>query len=128
MVAATARSRPYGPTPFITAAVSSCVMPPDACSQRRNRKALRAPRSSILTFDESQLRLALSSDFNIAWLMPGESLVSILWKFVCANALPGDVLLRLLNPDGDPQYGVAPRRDTTDIALLRHLVRLPQRS
>ncbi|MGF6735617.1 hypothetical protein OKW50_007790 [Paraburkholderia youngii] len=102
-------------------------MRPDACSQRRNRKALRTPRFPILTFDEWLLRLALGSDFNLAWLMPGESLVSILWKFACANALPGDVLLRLMCPDVDPCEGVAPRGDTIDMVLLRHLVRLPER-
>lgn len=72
-------------------------------------------------------RLALGSDFNIAWLMPGESLVSILWKFACANALPGDVLLRMMSPDVDPRDGVAPRPDAIDIALLRHLARLPRK-
>ncbi|TCG00939.1 hypothetical protein BZM26_09180 [Paraburkholderia strydomiana] len=102
-------------------------MPPDACSRRRKRKALRTPRFPILTFDEWQLRLALGSEFNIAWLVPGESLVSILWKFACANALPGDVLLRMMSPDVDPREGVAPRRDAIDIALLRHLVRLPRK-
>jgi hypothetical protein len=102
-------------------------MPPDACSQRRNRKALATPRFPILTFDQWQLRLALGSDFNIRWLMPGESLVSILWKFACANALPGDVRLRLMCPDVDPGEGVAPLRDAIDFTQLRHLVRLPRK-
>ena len=44
--------------------------------------------------------------------MPGESLVSILWKFACANALPGHALLHLISPEVDPHEGVAPVRGT----------------
>ena len=60
-------------------------MRPDACLRRRNAKALKPPRLPILTFDEWQLRLALDGVFKVTWLMRGESLLSILWKFACAN-------------------------------------------
>ena len=60
-------------------------MPPDACLRRRNPAALKPPRFPILAFDERELRLALGSVFNLKWLVPGESLVSILWKFFCAK-------------------------------------------
>ncbi|MFP3556962.1 hypothetical protein SB861_40605 [Paraburkholderia sp. SIMBA_049] len=58
--------------------------------------------------------------------MPGESLVSILWKFACANALPGHILVHLLSPDIDPSRGVAPVRDDIDLARLSRIVRLPE--
>jgi ribosomal protein L44E len=57
--------------------------------------------------------------------MPGESLVSILWKFACANALPGDVLMRMVCPDADPLEGVIPLRGSLDLNKLRRLLRLP---
>lgn len=56
---------------------------------------------------------------------PGESLVSILWKFACANALTGDVLMRLICPDADPLEGVIPLRSALGLAQLRRLLRLP---
>jgi hypothetical protein len=101
-------------------------MPPDACLPRRDAAALKPPRFPILTFDEWQLSLSSGSVFNLKWLMPGESLVSILWKFACANALPGHVLVHLISPDVDPSQGVAPMRDDIDLMRLCRLLRLPQ--
>ena len=57
--------------------------------------------------------------------MPGESLVSILWKFACANALPSHALLDLISPEVDPHEGVAPVRDVVDLTRLRRVLRLP---
>ncbi|MFM0197965.1 hypothetical protein PQQ65_33310 [Paraburkholderia strydomiana] len=57
--------------------------------------------------------------------MPGESLVSILWKFACANALPGHALLHLISPEVDPHEGVAPARDALDLTRLCRVLRLP---
>ncbi|CAN7796338.1 hypothetical protein LJR267_009663 [Paraburkholderia hospita] len=93
---------------------------------RRDATALKPPRFPILTFDEWQLSLAPGSVFDLKWLMPGESLVSILWKFACANALPGHVLIHLLSPDIDPSEGLAPVRDDIDLTRLCRIVRLPQ--
>lgn len=101
-------------------------MPLDACLRRRDAAALKPPRFPILTFDEWQFSLALGSVFNLKWLMPGESLVSILWKFACANALPGHVLIHLMSPDVDPSEGVAPVRDVIDLMRLWRILRLPQ--
>src|ERR1700757_1447759 len=103
--------QPCGPTRCSIAATFSPVMPQDACLPRRDATALKPPRFPILTFDEWQLSLAPGSVFDLKWLMPGESLVSILWKFACANALPGHVLIHLLSPDIDPSEGLAPVRD-----------------
>lgn len=44
-----------------------------------------------------EFRRAHGSDFNFKWLVPGESLVSILWKFGCANALAADFLVQLID-------------------------------
>src|ERR1700730_7266381 len=95
-----------GPTPCVTAATFSPARLPDAHLRRRDAAALKPPRFPILPFDEWQLSLARGSVFNLGWLMPGESLVSILWKFACANALPGHALLHLISPEVDPREGV----------------------
>jgi hypothetical protein len=100
-------------------------MQPGACSQQRSCEALEAVRFPILTFDEWRPGRPPDRGFMTDWLMPGESLVSILWKFACANALPGDVLMRLICPDADPLEGIVPLRSALDLARLRRLLRLP---
>lgn len=102
-------------------------MPPDACLRRRDAVALKPPRFPILTFDEWKLSIELGSVFNLKWLMPGESLLSILWKFTCANSLPGDVLVHLLSPDVDAAEGVAPMHDSIAVKRLCRILHLPQR-
>lgn len=121
----TAPKQSCGPTRFIIPAIPSPAMPPDVCSQPPSCEVLKALRFPILTFDEWQTGRALGSDFNTDWLMPGESLVSILWKFACAHALPGDALIRRMCPDVDPLDGVIPERSLFDLAQLRRLLRLP---
>jgi hypothetical protein len=101
-------------------------MPPDACWPRRDATALKPPRFPILTFDEQQLSVGSGGVFDPKWLIPGESLISILWKFACANALPGYVLVHLLSPDIDPSEGVAPVRDDIELARLSRIVPLPR--
>ncbi|QBR04277.1 hypothetical protein [Paraburkholderia pallida] len=101
-------------------------MQPDACSQQRSCEALKAPRFPILTWDEWQPGRSPRRVFKIDWLIPGESLVSILWKFACANALPGEVLMRLMCPDVDPLAGVIPLRSTLNLTELRRLLRLSE--
>jgi hypothetical protein len=100
-------------------------MPLDARLPRRNASALKPPRFPILPFDEWRISFARGSVFNLGWLIPGESLVSILWKFGCANALPGHALLHLISPEVDPHEGVAPVRDVIDLTRLRRVLRLP---
>jgi len=99
-------------------------MLPDGYLQPRRRDALASPRFPILTFDEWQLRLALGSFFKIEWLMPGESLVSILWKFARANALPGQVLLELIR--SEVCEGVVPLRNAFDLTQLGRVIRFPR--
>lgn len=88
--------------------------------------ALTRPRFPILAFDEWELSLSRGSAFNPKWLMPGESLVSILWKFACANVLSGDALVHLISPCADPSEGVEPVRDNVELARLRRILRLPE--
>ena len=68
-------------------AVSSCT--------RKEAPALIAPRFPILNLDERRLTPALGFIFDARWLLPGESIISILWKFARANGLPGHALVRL---------------------------------
>jgi hypothetical protein len=100
-------------------------MPPDARLPRRNAAAIKAPRFPILPFDEWRISLARGSALSLGLLMPGESLVSILWKFACAKALPGHALLHLISPEVDPHEGVAPVRDAVDLTRLCRVLRLP---
>ncbi|MEX3936109.1 hypothetical protein AB4Y32_30700 [Paraburkholderia phymatum] len=88
--------------------------------------ALKRPRFPILEFDEWALSLSRGSAFNPKWLMPGESLVSILWKFACANVLPGDVLVHLISPCVDPHEGVVPVRTDIELTRLCRILRLPE--
>lgn len=101
-------------------------MPPDACSRRRNATALKPPRFPILAFDEFRLRLALGSVFDLKWLVPGESLVSILWKFCSANALAPDFLVQQMDPNVDPSVGVVPVRDVISVTRIHRLLSLPE--
>ena len=97
-----------------------------ACWQRYDLVALTQPRFPILAFDEWELLLSRGSAFNPKWLVPGESLVSILWKFACANFLPGDALVHLISPCTDPFEGIAPVRDNIELARLCRILRLPE--
>ncbi|TCG02697.1 hypothetical protein BZM27_53925, partial [Paraburkholderia steynii] len=80
----------------------------------------------ILAFDEWELSLSRGSAFNPKWLMPGESLVSILWKFACANVLSGDALMHLISPCVDPSEGIALVRDDIELSRLCRILRLPE--
>ncbi|WP_143811143.1 hypothetical protein [Paraburkholderia piptadeniae] len=88
--------------------------------------ALTRPRFPILAFDEGELSLSRGSALNPKWLMPGESIISILWKFACANVLPGDALVHLISPWVDPYDGVAPVRDNIELTRLCRILRLPE--
>ncbi|WP_241975095.1 hypothetical protein [Paraburkholderia sp. BL17N1] len=91
----------------------------------RDSVALKAPRFPILTLDERQLTPALGFIFDVRWLLPGESIVSILWKFARANGLAGHTLVQLMGADVDPYEGVEPMRDVIDVKRLRRMLCLP---
>lgn len=105
------------------------VMPPDVCSFPPRSGALPQPLSfPILTLDESKLAPALGYYFSSKWLDPYESLISILWKFEKANALPGIVVARLLRPDIDPFDGFAPHSGEVDMGRLQDVLGLPTKA
>jgi len=106
--------------------MSSRAMQPAVCSStRKEAPALIAPRFPILSLEERRLSPALGFIFDARWLLPGESIVSILWKFARANGLPGHTLVRLMGVDIDPYEGVEPLRDAVDLKHLRRMLLLP---
>jgi hypothetical protein len=126
MPQAIAQSLCFGRMRCSTAAMSSPAMQPVAYSSPlRSAALLRAPRFPILTLDERKLTPALGYVFSKKWLDPCESLVSILWKFEKANALPGHVVARLMGPDIDPYEGVVPELGLIDINRLRENLLVP---
>ncbi|MFM0060178.1 hypothetical protein PQR64_31555 [Paraburkholderia phytofirmans] len=94
-------------------------------STRKEAPALIAPRFPILNLDERRLTPALGFIFDARWLLPGESIISVLWKFARANGLPGHALVRLMGVDVDPYEGVEPIRDAVDLKHLRCMLPLP---
>jgi hypothetical protein len=82
----------------------------------------------ILTLDERKLTPALGYVFNRKWLDPCESLISILWKFERANALPGHIVAQLMGPDIDPYEGIVPELGEVDIDRLRENLPVPVRT
>ena len=106
---------------------SPAMQPAVYSSTRKEAPALIAPRFPILTLDERRLTPALGFIFDARWLLPGESIVSILWKFARANGLPGHALVRLMGVDIDPYEGVEPIRDAVDLKHLRRTLLFPAR-
>ncbi|KAA1009649.1 hypothetical protein FVF58_20240 [Paraburkholderia panacisoli] len=101
-------------------------MQPAVCSStRKEAPALIAPRFSTLSLEERRLTPALGFIFDARWLLPGESIVSILWKFAHANGLPGHALVRLMGVGIDPYEGVEPIRDAVDLQHLKRMLLLP---
>ncbi|WP_152979200.1 hypothetical protein [Caballeronia cordobensis] len=87
--------------------------------------ALKRSIFPILEFDEWELSLTRGSALDPKWLVPGESLVSILWKFASANVLPGEALMHLISPRVGPPEGVAPVNIEIALRRLRQILRLP---
>jgi hypothetical protein len=109
--------------------MSSLVMQPVVYSSPLHSAApLGAPRFPILTLDERRLTPALGYIFSKKWLDPCESIVSILWKFEKANALPGHVVARLMGPDVDPYDGVVPELGMVDLDRLRESLSIPRKT
>ncbi|WP_181159082.1 hypothetical protein [Burkholderia ambifaria] len=101
-------------------------MQPAACSPPRRASAhAGALDFPILTLDEQALTPSLGYIFNKRWLDPCESLVSILWKFEKVNALPGNVVARLMGPDVDPYEGVTPQLGSVSLVRLHRTLGIP---
>lgn len=80
----------------------------------------------ILIFDERRLTPAFGYVFHRKWVDPGESIVSILWKFARMNALAGHVLAtQVATLPVDPYEGIEPRRELVDVRRLRQALGLP---
>lgn len=125
MFRATALILPYGRTRLSTAVMYSPAMRLDACLRRSDLVALKRSIFPILEFDEWELSLTRGSALDPKWLVPGESLVSILWKFASANVLPGEALMHLISPRVGPPEGVAPVNNEIALRRLRRILRLP---
>jgi hypothetical protein len=91
----------------------------------RERAALIAPRFPILTLDDRRQSTGLGYIFDIRSLLPGESIVSILWKFARANGVPAHTLIQLMKVGIDPYQGVEPMRDVLNLWHLRRRLRIP---
>jgi hypothetical protein len=61
---------------------------------------------------------ALGYVFDPKWIWPHESILSILWKFVLANRLPGHLVANQVNAKVDPYEGVLPSRAFVDVRKL----------
>jgi len=86
------------------------------CSRLPNERAWS--RFPILSLDEEMLAPALGYVFDPSWIWPRESIVSILWKFVLANRLPGHLVANQVNAKVDPYEGVPPSFAFVDIRRL----------
>lgn len=81
----------------------------------------------ILTFDERRLSPSFGYVFDRRWLDPHESIVSILWKFVQANAVAGHVVASNFAREAiDPYAGVDAYRDALDMRRLKKVLGLPR--
>jgi hypothetical protein len=94
--------------------------------RRDCRDKQRSAPPPILLFDERRLTPSFGYVFHPKWVDPGESIVSILWKFARMNALPGHVVAaQLATHPIDPYEGIAPRRECVDVRRLRQALGLP---
>ncbi|CAJ4284724.1 Uncharacterised protein [Burkholderia pseudomallei] len=66
--------------------------------------------------------------FNKRWLDPCGSLVPILWKFEKVNALPANVVARVMGSDVDPYEGVIPQLGIVSVARLHSILGIPYAS
>jgi hypothetical protein len=68
-----------------------------------------------MLFDERTLTPSFGYVFDLKWLDPFESIVSILWKLARMNRLSGQVItMQLAKTSIDPYEGVAARRKVDD--------------
>lgn len=83
-----------------------------------------APRAlPIVVLDERALRPRFGYVFNVRWLGPHESIVSMLWTFARMNMLTGHaVVTRLRRDDIDPYAGIEPTPADVDVARVAQLL------
>ena len=80
----------------------------------------------IMLFDERKLTPSFGYVFDLKWLDPHESIVSILWKLARMNQLSGHLITEQLARTGvDPYEGVAACRSEVDMRRLHYALRLP---
>jgi hypothetical protein len=77
----------------------------------------------ILTFDDRSLRPAFGYVFNENWLVPYESILSMLRKFVRANALSGAQVVSQIGESAVDGYeGLAPTARDVSVARVARLL------
>ena len=82
----------------------------------------------IMLLDEWRLSPSLGYTFDRRWVEPHESIVSILWKFVRMNALPGHLAAGYLSRTPvDPYDGIDAHREAIDVARMRVTLGLSRR-
>lgn len=84
-------------------------------------------RFPILMVDQCKLTPALGYVFDAGWVDPCESIISILWKFSKANALPGHIVAGLGIKNADPYAGVAPVVGVLDVEKIRGSLRISRK-
>ena len=74
----------------------------------------------ILMLDEHRLGPSFGYVFNSDWHNPHESIVSLLWKYVRGNAIPGHVVVaEIARKAIDPYEGIEAIREAIDIPRLK---------
>jgi hypothetical protein len=82
----------------------------------------------IMLFDEHQLAPSFGYFFNPKWVSPYESIVSMLWKFGRANALPGHVLITQIAKDTiDPYEGISACPSEVTLRKVQRALGVPLR-
>jgi len=83
----------------------------------------------IMLFDERKLTPSFGYVFDAKWVAPYESIVSILWKLVRMNRLPGHLIATLVAKTSiDPYEGVAAWRSEVDMRRLHRVLKVPLNS
>lgn len=81
----------------------------------------------ILMLDQNALSPRYGYVFHRCWLQPYESVVSMLWKFIRMNRVPGAALVEQLSRDPvDPYEGISMRN--LDASAVARFLRIPRRS
>jgi len=82
----------------------------------------------IMLFDEHQLAPSFVYVFDPKWVSPHESIVSMLWKFGQAIALPGHVLItHIVRQTIDPYEGISACSSEVNLRNVEHTLGVPLR-
>lgn len=80
----------------------------------------------IMLFDESKLKPTFGYVFDRKWIHPHESIVSILWKLVRQNRIPGHMIaFQFAREVVDPYEGIAVCETQLDIGELNKVLSIP---